>query len=76
MKLGAMERTARDRSISVSFPHATTPPSTAPGLRRRFTLNAHTRSGVDSDAVFTMPASTIRVYFNAWYSRQILRAES
>jgi len=69
--------------LSVVFPNATTPAATSPGLRRRFTLNARTRSGPDSDALFTMPASTIRVYFNAWltvensqydYYTELLRA--
>ena len=54
--------------LSVSFPNATTPGATPPGLRRRFTLNARTRSGPSSDALFTMPVSTVRVYFNAWFS--------
>jgi len=54
--------------LSVSFPYATTPPATAPGPRRRFTLNARTRTGPATEALFTMPASTIRVYFSAWLS--------
>jgi len=57
--------------LSVPFPNATTPPATPPGLRRRFTLNARTRSGPDTDALFTMPASTVRVYFNAWFSVEV-----
>jgi hypothetical protein len=57
--------------LSIPFPNATTPPATPPGLRRRFTLNARTRSGPDTDALFTMPASTIRVYFNTWFSVEI-----
>ena len=57
--------------LSVPFPNATTPPATPPALRRHFTLNAKTRSGSDSDALFNMPAGTVRVYFNAWLSVEI-----
>ena len=57
--------------LTVAFPNATTPPATAPGPRRRFTLNAKTRSGPTSDALFNMPTSTVRVYFNAWLSVEV-----
>jgi hypothetical protein len=57
--------------LSLPFPNATTPPATPPGLRRRFTLNARTRSGPDSDALFNMPTGTVRVFFNAWLSVEI-----
>jgi len=57
-----------DTSLTLSdpFPGTTTPPATAPTLRRRFELNARTRTGPDSDTPFTLPASTIRVFFTAW----------
>jgi hypothetical protein len=58
-------------TLSVLFPNPTTPPATAPALRRRFTLNARTRTGPTTEAIFTMPASTIRVYFNAWQSTAV-----
>jgi hypothetical protein len=58
-------------NISVVFPNATTPGATAPGVRRRFTLDARTRSGPDSETSFSMPASTVRVYFNAWTSTAV-----
>lgn len=54
--------------LSISFPNATTPPTTPPALRRTFTLNAVTRSDVDQEDAFTMPAGTVRVFFNAWLS--------
>lgn len=56
--------------LSVVFPNATTPAATPPALRRRFTLSAKIRSGPSSETIFTMPASTVRVYFNAWLSLQ------
>lgn len=54
--------------LSVPFPDPTTPGATPPGIRRRFTLNARTRTGPTSETSFTMPTSTVRVYFNAWLS--------
>lgn len=53
-------------NLSVLFPNATTPALTPPGVRRRFTLNARTRTGPTTETAFSMPASTVRVYFNAW----------
>ena len=52
--------------LSVSFPNATTPASTAPTLRRSFTLNCRTRTGVTTETPYSVPAGMIRVYFNAW----------
>jgi hypothetical protein len=52
--------------LSSLFPNPTTPGGTAPLSRRRFTLNARTRIGPDTETPFVMPATTIRVYFNAW----------
>ena len=54
--------------LAVPFPNATTPAATPPTARRTFTLSAHVRTGPTTEADFTMPASTIRVYFNAWLS--------
>jgi hypothetical protein len=62
--------------ISVAFPNATTPPATAPALRRRFTLDARTRTGPATETAFTIPASTIRVYFNAWQTVEVAQYDS
>ncbi len=53
------------------FTDATTPASTAPALRRRFTLEAKTRTGPAAETPFIMPASSIRIYFNAWVSVEV-----
>ena len=42
-------------------------PLTPPGLRRRFTMNARTRTGPTTDTAFTLPSGvTAQVYFTAW----------
>lgn len=53
-------------NLSIVFPYVTTPASTPPALRRRFTLNAVTRTGPSSEASYALPASDLKVYFSAW----------
>lgn len=53
------------------FPNSTTPAATAPGLRRRFELQAKTRTGPATETPFVMPASSVRIYFNAWVSVEL-----
>ena len=53
-------------TLSVVFAGTTTPPATAPALRRRFELNGRTRTGAATDSPFSIPIGTVRVFFTSW----------